>query len=107
MLALHVLSAPGLVLMFGALLHSHVLRRLGTRQAPNRVSGLLSLGTFATMAVTGYLLQVVTGETPLQVLVWLHVGSGGIFAVSYSVHVLVSVRPSWRALLGRARTDIA
>ena len=62
MLHLHVLASPPFILMFGILLDSHIMKKLGRRQVPNRRSGLLSLGTFAVMVISGYWLEVVTSE---------------------------------------------
>ena len=92
MLALHVVSAPGLILTFGILLNSHVTRRIAAGTTPNRRSGLTSLTTFFAMTATGYLLQVATSEALLQALVWLHVSSGIVFATSYAAHLMISVR---------------
>lgn len=105
-LAVHVLTAPALILVFGVLLQSHVIRRLW-KGGPNRVSGLISLGTFAAMALSGYLLQVVTSEAALSVLVWLHVGSGTIFALSYLAHIVISIRLSWQRTSTRPRVEMA
>lgn len=92
MLALHVIASPALILLFGIVLNSHVLRKLGARHGPNRRSGLLSLGTFAAMTASGYLLQVVTGEVLLRSIVALHVASGALFVFAYATHLVISVR---------------
>lgn len=92
MLALHVLLSPALVLVFGIVLNSHVLRKLGASRIPNRKSGLTSFTMFFTMTATGYLLQVVTGEGLRQLLVATHVASGSLFAAAYAAHLVISVR---------------
>ena len=92
MLALHLILAPGLVLMFGILLNGHVLKKLGARNSPNRRSGLVSFGTFFVMTVSGYLLQVVTADAWLRALVVAHVASGVMFSVVYVAHLVISVR---------------
>ena len=92
MLAAHVLAAPGLLLMFGIILNSHILRKLRATGVPNRKSGLASLITFFAMTVSGYLLQVVTSATLLQILVVLHTASGIVFAAAYVAHLVISVR---------------
>ena len=61
MLHLHVASAPAFLVLFGILLDSHVAERIG-RDLPNRGSGLLSFGTILVMSVSGYALQIVTGD---------------------------------------------
>lgn len=107
MLAVHVLASPPLILVFGIILNSHILRKLGARRIPNRLSGLVSFGTFFTMTATGYLLQVVTGERTLQVMVALHVASGIIFAMAYAAHLVISVRLSRPQGARRSRASAA
>ena len=92
MLALHVTLSPALILIFGCVLNSHILRKIGAKRGPNRRSGFVSLGTFFLMTATGYLLQVVTGEQLLRFLVALHVTSGALFSVAYAAHLLFSVQ---------------
>jgi hypothetical protein len=92
MQAVHVVASPALLLMFGLILNSHIMKKLGARNVPNRKSGLVSLGAFFAMTATGYLLQVVTHEAALQALVILHVGSATLFALLYGAHLVVSVR---------------
>jgi hypothetical protein len=107
MLALHVVASPGLLLMFGIVLSSHIMKKLGARYVPNRKSGLVSLATFVAMTATGYLLQVVTGERALQALVVLHVASGAIFALMYAVHLVVSARLARLQSARRAQPEAA
>lgn len=92
MLTLHVLASPPLVLVFGIILNSHVMKKLRATNIPNRRSGLISFTTFFLMVATGYLLQVVTAEGMLQFLVVLHVGSGALFSVAYVIHLIVSLQ---------------
>ena len=97
MLNLHVLASPVLILLFGLILNSHIVKKLGASRVPNRKSGLVSLALFVVMLASGYLLQIVTGRQTLQTLVALHVGSGAIFTVSYAVHLVLSWRLVRRA----------
>jgi hypothetical protein len=90
--ALHVVASPGLLLVFGLILNSHIMKKIGARNVPNRTSGLVSLGTFFAMTMSGYLLQVVTNEGALKALVWLHVGSGTLFSLVYGTHLVISSR---------------
>ena len=71
--------------MFGIVFNSHVMKKLRATRLPNRRSGYVSLGTFAAMVVSGYLLQVSWSEAWLQALVVLHVVAGAIFTVAYGV----------------------
>lgn len=92
MLDVHVLASPALILVFGIILNSHIMRKLRAPRPANRRSGMASLVTFATMVATGYLLQVVTHETGLRVLLIAHVASGVVFSAAYIAHLVISVR---------------
>jgi hypothetical protein len=96
-LNLHVVISPAFILIFGIVLNSHVMKKLRAPRLPNRKTGLVSLGTFAVMTLSGYLLQVASVEAWLQALVWLHVGSGTIFAVAYAAHLLISMKLARRS----------
>jgi hypothetical protein len=92
MLSMHVVASPAFILMFGIIFNSHVMKKLGATRLPNRRSGLVSLGTFAAMIVSGYLLQVSSSEGWLQGLVVVHVASGAVFAIVYAAHLVVSAK---------------
>ena len=91
MLAVHVLTSPVLLLSFGMLLSSHVLRKLTLTTSPNRRSGFISLGSFGVMAVSGYLLQTATSPLLLRALVVLHVATAIVFVMAYVGHLVVSI----------------
>jgi hypothetical protein len=97
MLSAHVVASPAFILMFGIVLNSHIMKKLGARNSPNRRSGFWSLGSFAVMTATGYLLQVATVERVITALVVCHVASGAIFSAAYLIHLIVSVRLARRA----------
>ena len=103
MLKVHVIASPAFLLLFGVVLNSHVMRKLRATNERNRRSGLISLGTFAAMVITGYALQVVMDEWWLGALVALHVAAGAIFTVSYATHLLVSIRLVRRQPVAAAR----
>lgn len=92
MLNLHVLTSPPFILIFGIILNSHILKKLGATKMPNRKTGLVSFALFAGMVVSGYLLQVAMDERWTQALVALHVGSGAVFSVTYTIHLIISAR---------------
>ena len=103
MLTLHVLASPAFILLFGIILNSHVMRKLRATGERNRRTGLLSLGTFATMVVTGYALQVVSSEWWLTALIAVHVSASVVFTVAYAIHLLVSLRLVRRQPIAAAR----
>ena len=90
--AAHIVVSPPLILMFGIILNSHILKKLRATAAPKKRSGLFSLATFFVMVASGYLLQVATGEGTLQALVAIHVTSGVLFSVVYALHLVISAR---------------
>ena len=92
MLHLHVLTTPAFVLAFGVLLHAHIVKQFRAWRRENRLSGLASLGLFATMVASGYLLQVATSEALLTGLVIVHVGGGVLFAAVYLGHLIIWLR---------------
>ena len=107
MLHLHVLASPAFILVFGLILNSHVLKKLGAAKMPHRKSGLSSFGLFAAMACSGYLLQVATSEAWLQTLVIVHVGSGAAFALVYTAHLVLSTRLTRRPPAASSIREVA
>ena len=95
-LGLHVLAAPVLLVVFGIVFNSHIGRKLRSYGA-NRRTGMTALITFALMTVSGYLLQVVTTPVLRNVCLVAHIASGTIFAVSYTIHLVIGLRMDSRA----------
>ena len=108
MLHAHVLASPPLVLAFGIVLNSHIMKKLRAAAGDrHRASGFFSLGTFAAMIVTGYLLQVVTSEVWLTVLVVAHVASGVVFTAAYGTHLVATARQVARRLAPARVSEVA
>lgn len=93
----HLLSAPALILVFGMVWTSHVRDKLADGKRYSRRSGLASLWSFTAMAASGYLLQVVTGESLQRALVVGHVASGCAFLAMYGAHLFIAARHQIRA----------
>ncbi|MBI3047151.1 MAG: hypothetical protein HYY76_02465 [Acidobacteria bacterium] len=91
MLNLHVIASPLFILVFGIAFNSHVMRKLGAPRLPNRLSGYVSLGSFAVMVLSGYLLQVTTSDWWLQALVVVHIAGGALFTLVYAAHLVISL----------------
>jgi hypothetical protein len=106
-LHVHVLASPPFILIFGVILNSHIIRKLGASRLPNRTSGYLSLGLFVAMVATGYLLQTATAAAWLTALVAVHVGSGALFAVTYATHLIVSARLARRRPVASRILEVA
>lgn len=90
-LAAHILAAPLGVLMFGMLLRSHILKKLVSPHPAGRRSGWTALVSFAAMAMSGYLLQVVSSPTSVRVVMVTHVATSLVFLAGYAVHLVLGV----------------
>jgi len=87
-LALHVLSGPVVVFALGLIARDHILGRLqDARPHRSRRAGITIMVLAAPMIASAYLLQVVSQPAPRRALVWIHVGSGVLFALLFIVHV--------------------
>ena len=100
MIAAHVVAAPFVILLFGIVLRSHILKMLLSNVRAARRSGWFSLLSFSAMALSGYLLQVASSPTWLRVLVVTHVATSTIFVLGYGSHLVLG----WRLL--RTSTDV-
>jgi len=107
MLALHLLAAPVFIAFFGMLFRSHTLRQLASPNAGNRRSGWMSLISFSAMALSGYLLQVMSSPAWLTVVVWAHILSSVIFVAGYSVHLVIGWRLSRASSVADSLSEIA
>jgi hypothetical protein len=94
MLSAHIVLSPLLVLSFGVIFRSHILKKFYSDERANRRTGWTSLVCFGVMGFSGYLLQVVASPALLRALVFIHVVSSLVFIVGYSVHFFVGSRMS-------------
>ncbi len=106
-LAWHVLVSPLLLLMFGIVLNSHVMKKLRVRGMGTSRTGLTSLITFAAMAVSGHLLQVTSNDSLLRALVVMHVSAGTLFSAAYVTHLVISWRMALRSRRAAALVNVA
>lgn len=90
-LDLHLIAAPFLLFLSGMLARGHIGPMLRQTRQGNRKSGLISLCLLAVMAVSGYLLQIVTHSLLYQASLVLHILSGSLFSFSFLVHVVRSL----------------
>lgn len=96
----HILIAPLLVFSVGLITSRHIWRHYRMGVGKGRKSGVLAALSFIVLVVSGYVLQVVTGETLVRVLGWVHLGLGIIYSVGVAAH--------WPATRSRsARTEAA
>ena len=92
-LAAHVLAAPAAVFAMGLLLRGHVLPRIRRREREGRRTGLTLLTIGLPLVLSGYLVQVFTGESARQATGWLHAAVGVLFALTFLLHMPVSRPP--------------
>lgn len=93
MLKAHILIAPLMVFSVGLITSRHIWRHYRMGVGKGRKTGLASALTFGVVVISGYLLQVLTAETLLRALGWLHLGLGVVYSVSVAAH--------WPATRGR------
>ena len=97
MLSLHVVVAPFVILLFGIVLRSHIIKKLISNSRPDRRTGWISLISFSTMALSGYLLQVATSFAWLNALVVFHIATSIVFIIGYGAHLVIGWRLLWAA----------
>ena len=87
-LEIHILAAPLFVLAVGIILRSHILARLrNPRRRRSRRSGWAATLLLVPMIASGYLLQTSTSEGWRWGLLVAHLASGGLFLVTYLIHL--------------------
>jgi len=94
MIAFHIMAAPIFIAIFGTLFRSHTLNKLRSKRLDNRRSGWTALLSFSAMALTGYLLQVMSSPTWVTWLIWAHVSTSLVFVAGYGLHLVVGWRLS-------------
>ena len=100
MLSAHVLVAPLLVFAFGWVFTNHIWPGFASGIARKRKSGLWSMGAIAPMVLSGYLLQVSTGNATRQAMAIAHWISSGLFVAAYVIHLVT--KKAARTLVGQA-----
>lgn len=96
MLKAHILLAPLLVFSVGLITTRHVWRHYRNGVEKGRRSGLGAALGFGALVLTGYAIQVVTGESILRILAWGHLGLGLVYSAAVAAH--------WPATRTAART---
>ena len=106
MLSLHVVVAPFVILLFGIVLRSHIIKKLISNSRPDRRTGWISLISFSTMAFSGYLLQVATSFAWLNALVVFHIATSIVFIIGYGAHLVIGWRLLWAANATSSETSL-
>jgi uncharacterized membrane protein YidH (DUF202 family) len=92
-LAAHVLAAPVAVFAMGLLLRGHALPRLKRREPEGRKTGLSLTAAGMPLVFSGYLAQILTGETLRKGTGWIHAALGLLFALAFLMHIPGSRSP--------------
>jgi hypothetical protein len=92
-LAAHVLVAPAAVFAMGLLLRGHVLPRIRLGEREGRRTGLTLLTIGLPLVLSGYVVQVFTGETARKATGWVHAAIGVLFTLTFLLHIPVSRPP--------------
>ena len=102
-LAAHLLIAPAVVFALGLIAREHIVQgwRFGTN-GDGRRTGLMTVLWALPMILSGYLLQIVTGDTPRRLLSLGHLVSGALFTALFAGHLVRAWRR--RAAAQRDRT---
>jgi len=105
-LAAHLMVAPVLVFALGLIARDHILEGIRSKGAiAGWRTGLSLLGLAAPMILSGYGLQVVTGEGARRVVALVHLVSGILFTTLFLAHALVAARGRRAAARKQARLE--
>jgi hypothetical protein len=84
----HVLAAPFLVFAFGLIARGHALPKWRSGETPGKTTGGSLLGLVAPLVLSGYAVQVLTGDALRKGMGWGHTAAGAVFAGAYVLHLL-------------------
>ncbi len=82
----HILVAPIMVFAVGLVTAEHIWRHYRQRVKAGRRSGVLAMGVFVPMVLTGYLIQTVPHAGWLEALAWTHLVTGLVYLVGLGAH---------------------
>jgi hypothetical protein len=85
-LRLHVLVSPLLVFAVGAITLKHVWRHFRSGARFGRKSGILTALVAGPMILTGYLIQVLTGEGWLRAMALTHIAASFVYVFGLLLH---------------------
>ena len=89
-LAAHVLVAPAAVFALGIVLRHHALGRLASGERDRRRTGIVMTLFAIPLILTGYVVQVLTGDAARRWTGWIHAALGVIYAIGYLMHPMAS-----------------
>ena len=89
-LALHVLAAPAAVFGLGLVFRRHALTRLSAGEPEGRRTGSVMTWLAVPLALSGYVVQTLTGDAARRWTGWAHAALGLVYAVGYVIHPMAS-----------------
>jgi len=92
LMAIHIVTSGIFAVFYGILLRSHIIPQLRRFRPENRLTGLISFSTFIVMALSGYLLQVSSTSLAIEIWTWIHISTGSLFAITYTLHFVLGNR---------------
>jgi hypothetical protein len=87
----HVLAAPFLVFAFGLVARGHALPKWRSGEKTGKKSGISLLGLVAPLVLSGYAVQVFTGDSLRRETGWGHTATGVLYLLAYAAHLLKRV----------------
>ncbi len=93
LLAVHVLAAPVAVFGLGLLFKRHALNHLAAGTRERRRTGTVMTLLAIPVAMSGYVLQTLTGDAARRWTGWAHAALGLVWAAGYALHPLASAPP--------------
>jgi hypothetical protein len=85
-LKVHILAAPFMLFAFGLITTQHIVRSLRSKLPTGRRSGISTTAAFVVLVPSGYLIQVVTSPSGLEILSWGHLALGLACVWGISAH---------------------
>jgi hypothetical protein len=89
-LAVHVLAAPVAVFGLGLLFRRHALTQFSSGERDRRRTGTVMTLLAIPLVLSGYVVQVMTGDAARRWTGWAHAALGLVYAIGYAIHPLVS-----------------
>ena len=92
-MAVHVLAAPVAVFGLGLLFRHHVLARFASATGRKGLTGTVMTLLAIPLALSGYVLQTLTGDAARRWTGWAHAALGLFYAIGYAMHPVPSRLP--------------
>lgn len=97
LLKAHILVVPALVFFLGLIATRHIWPHAKAGLQSGRSSGIITALVTVPMIMSGYLIQAITQPDWLKAMAGVHIVTGFLFSIGFTVHRL---RVSWRQRAG-------